>query len=166
MVTKETPIRILMIDDNEPDHRLVKVNLEKGQDMLDCSFEVDWAADMKIARTMIANSSYDALLLDVFIDGHAWQDNLKELQKIHTGTLMLITGVKDDAMSIEASKAGADDYIVKQEISPASFARALQYRIERVRSVLGLGNIKDNANVTDMMKQLEELKRVFLSNDH
>ena len=155
-----------MIDDNEPDYRLIKLNLDKGQNNLGWSFELDWAADMKAARVMLTDEQYDAILLDVFLGGSDWKDNLRDLKALHSGTIILITGVKDDTMTVEASRAGADDYIVKQEISPDSFARALRYRIERVRSLLGLGNSKASANVVDMLKQMEELKRVFLSDDH
>jgi len=102
------PYRILYVDDEEELRFLVKNQLSSE------GFEVDTADDGDTALAMAGGKEYDVILLDIRMprmNGLEVLKNLKQ-QKIATRVIML-TGVDDLGVALEAVKSGAIDYLTK-----------------------------------------------------
>ena len=101
-------ISILFVDDEDSLRILVpnQLGLE--------GFSVDSADDGDTAVEMLAKKSYDVILLDIRMPRMNGIDVLKHLKdrKIASRVIML-TGVDDLTVALEAVKNGANDYVTK-----------------------------------------------------
>ena len=101
-------ISVLYVDDEESLRVLVpnQLNME--------GFSVETADDGDTAVGMLARKPYDVILLDVRMPRMNGIEVLKHVknQKINSRVVML-TGVDDLAVALEAVKNGANDYVTK-----------------------------------------------------
>ena len=68
--------------------------------------------------------------------------------------IVVLSGLADDATTIEAVKLGAQDYLVKGEVSGSMLVRVLRYAIERKQAEETLRAERDfSAQVMDTMGQ-------------
>ena len=106
MAQKKTSI--LYVDDEDTLRELVNDQLSLE------GFVVDTADDGDTAMTKLEKNEYDVVLLDVRMPRMSGIEVLKQikLKKIHTRIVML-TGVDDLAVALEAVKNGANDYLTK-----------------------------------------------------
>jgi len=78
--------------------------------------------------------NYDLILLDLSLpDGQGLKtfESLNEV--IRSKPIVVLTGLKDENLAIEAVKLGAQDYILKKDMSARALNRAINYAYERKR---------------------------------
>jgi two-component system, sensor histidine kinase len=121
-------IEILLIEDNPGDARLIKEFL--GETGL--AFELDWVESLSQGLKRLDGK--DAILLDLTLPDSNGLDTFK---KIHFEApalpIIVLTGNDDDALSSKALQEGAQDYLVKGQVSGQILARSIRYAIERKR---------------------------------
>ncbi len=103
-----SPISILYVDDEETLRMLVpnQLNME--------GFTVDTADDGDTAVEMMTKKFYDVLLLDIRMPRMNGIEVLKHVkEKKITSRVIMLTGVDDLTVALEAVKNGANDYITK-----------------------------------------------------
>jgi PAS domain S-box-containing protein len=122
-------IRILFIEDDEDDYVLIRDLLEDSEYM---NFTVDWQADVGEALKALEKSDYDVYLIDFRLGE---QNGLTVIEEaIENGCespLILITGKGDSAIDFAAMKAGAFDYLTKENLTTELIERSIRYSIER-----------------------------------
>lgn len=99
---------VLYVDDEETLRSLV-------QDQLTLEgFSVETADDGDTAVSMVSKKTYDVILLDVRMPRMSGMEVLKHLKqkKVYSRVIML-TGVDDLGVALEAVKNGANDYLTK-----------------------------------------------------
>jgi len=103
----DTPMRILVVDDERPIRRFLRIALEAS------GYKVDEAETGRIGLSAAATGGPDAILLDLGlpdIDGKKVVTAIREWSRVP----ILILSVRDaEAEKIAALDAGADDYITK-----------------------------------------------------
>ncbi len=123
------PIRILLIEDNPGDARLIKEYLGE---MTGTTFELDVVG--KLSEGLKHLDGKDAVLLDLALPDSAGFDTFK---KIHSQApalpVIVLTGNDDDALAFKAVQEGAQDYLVKGQVSSQLLVRSIRYAIERKR---------------------------------
>jgi signal transduction histidine kinase len=121
-------IEILLIEDNPGDAHLIKEFL--GETGL--AFELDWVESLSQGLKRLDGK--DAILLDLTLPDSNGLDTFK---KIHFEApalpIIVLTGNDDDALSSKALQEGAQDYLVKGQVSGQILARSIRYAIERKR---------------------------------
>ncbi len=127
----ETPLRILLIDDDEDEYIL-------HRDLLnECSrgrYELDWIPDYDEGLADLTAGNHNAYLIDYRLGGRTGLDLLRSMRDAGIDRAMIIlTGQTDDSVDQLAMEAGASDYLVKGETRAAELERAIRYAIERVR---------------------------------
>ncbi len=126
------PIRVLLIEDNPGDARLVKENLAVAGTQL---FHLDWAPDLAAGLAHLAANSVDAILLDL---GLPDSSGFATFEKVHARAprvaTILLTGLEDDALAAKAVHSGAQDYLVKGDVNDRLLGRMIRYAIERKRA--------------------------------
>jgi two-component system, cell cycle sensor histidine kinase and response regulator CckA len=126
-----SPIRALLIDDDEDDYILTRDWFDEFQS-LDCQLE--WVNNYHAGLDAMA-SHYDVYLIDYRL-GEV--DGLELLRQAIAGgccaPIILLTGRGDRAIDIEAMKAGAADYLEKSQLNAALLERSIRYALERRRS--------------------------------
>jgi signal transduction histidine kinase len=128
---KEKALRILLVEDNAGDVRLLREMFSKEKPD---SFELTHLLRMSEAVVHLAKGGVDIVLLDMGLpDGHG----LDTVRRAHAAApdvpLIVLTGLDDESLASEAMKEGAQDYLIKGQIENRALPRALRHAIERHR---------------------------------
>jgi PAS domain S-box-containing protein len=122
-------IHALLIEDDPDDILLLKealVDIGLGKIRLDC-------AD-RLSRGLIqlGAQDYDVILLDLNLPDSRGLDTLTTtVKRFPRIPVVVLSGLADDAITVEAVRRGAQDYIVKSDISGPLVLRVVRYAIER-----------------------------------
>ncbi len=120
-----TPIRILLIDDDEVDRMTVRRALSAA----DLHHELVEAADGATGFGLAQAGEYDCVLLDYRLPDVDAFDLLRDLQSPEGGrkAVLMLTGEADPEVAVKLMRAGALDHLAKSELSPSGLARAIRY---------------------------------------
>jgi two-component system, cell cycle sensor histidine kinase and response regulator CckA len=123
------PIRVLLVDDDEDDYILTRDWFREFQ-VTGC--ELEWVDNFQAARDAIALSKHDIYLVDYRLGKHNGLELLREaLNNGNSAPIILLTGLGDREIDIEAMKAGAADYLEKSQLNAPLLERSIRYAIER-----------------------------------
>ncbi|MCP3102125.1 hybrid sensor histidine kinase/response regulator [Myxococcus sp. K15C18031901] len=134
--TDARPLRLLLVEDNPGDARLLQ---EELRDMPSVRCEVTHVTRLSEAVRVVQGAAVDAVLLDLSLpDGHGLGNIPPLLQAAPAVPLVVLTGTDDERLAVRAVHEGAQDYLVKGQVSGPLLVRALRYAIERKRVEEGL----------------------------
>lgn len=119
-------LRVLVIDDNADDRRLI---CEAMEATVEFSLEVDEAANVIDARRRILERSHDAILVDHRLGGVSGLDLIRDLHEVASGPMIVVTDTDDPEIDRQAQRAGAHDYLLKHEIHASWIGRTLRYAV-------------------------------------
>ena len=123
----DEPLRVLIVDDDEDDYLLTR---ELLKDVAGTRYQVDWADSGDAALGIIARERHDAYLFDYRLGPMTGVDLLLELrERGRSIPVILLTGMQDFEIDLEAMEAGAADYLVKGQITPQLLERSLRYAV-------------------------------------
>ena len=126
------PIRVLLVDDDEDEYLMAR-NLLSEVDTE--SYDVSWAADYDTGLETAERNEHDVLLIDYQLGEHNGLELLRDALRIGCrAPMILLTGHGDRRVDVEAMRAGADDYLVKDSIDSLQLERAIRYALERSRA--------------------------------
>jgi signal transduction histidine kinase len=87
---------------------------------------------LDLAIQYLSHAHCDVVLLDLSLPDSQGLDTVKRLQaNIPNIPVIVLTGMYDRKLALQAVAGGAQDYLVKGQISAPLLERALQYAIER-----------------------------------
>lgn len=123
------PIRILLIDDNLPDRIRYRRMLQRTPG----EYEVVEAEDGHSGLAAL-DGRFAAVLLDQDLPDLQGLDVLDDIRKrANAPPVVMLTGEEDAAVSIEALRRGASDYLMKRRIDDDRLMRAVNGAIEKAR---------------------------------
>lgn len=123
------PIRVLLIEDEPADARLVQIAL---RDALGVSFDVTWATTLDDARRRLQQQAFEIVLLDLSLPDSAGLDTLHNIKPIaHGAEIIVLTGLSDIEFALNTLYAGCADYLVKNDFSADSLVRTIRYSLQR-----------------------------------
>jgi len=125
------PIRILLVEDNPGDARLIKETLS---DAAADQFELDFTERLDLALEQVAQHEYDVVLLDLTLPDSS---GLQTFERMHaqapTVPTIVLTGLNVESLGTEAVQKGAQDYLIKGQLDTPLLVRSVRYAIERKR---------------------------------
>jgi two-component sensor histidine kinase/CheY-like chemotaxis protein len=122
-------MKILVIEDNIPDMELIR---ELLYDYRPDSYDVLHVERLSAAIPYLSDSGIDIILSDLGLPDSQGIETLRTLKKYSGDVpIVVLTGLDNEMLGIEALKEGAQDYLVKGQMSGLSLARSLRYAIER-----------------------------------
>ena len=125
----DNPIRVLLIEDNKGDARLIQEIISETTWGL---FEIQVTEKLLEGIDALSGSIFDMVLLDLSLPDSSGLDTLAKIQANAPQTpVVVLTGHDDDLMAIEAVRRGAQDFLVKGHIDAELISRAIRYSIER-----------------------------------
>jgi diguanylate cyclase (GGDEF)-like protein/PAS domain S-box-containing protein len=137
---------LLLIEDNPGDARLLR---EMFADVGSHHMQMTQVACMRDAEQVLTESVVDIILLDL---GLPDTQGLRAVQRAHAAApripLVVLTGLDDEDVALQALQEGAQDYLVKGQIETRGLLRALRYAIERKSMEEALFVAKERAQVT------------------
>jgi len=129
-------LKVLLIEHDEAFARAVAGMLEQSRDSIGTVTTVA-ALDAGIAR--LAESHCDVAILEFFLPDGAGLANIAMLRAAAPRVPVIVLGAADDeAIAIEAVHAGAQDYLVKGQLSPRWLSHSIRYAMERHRADVAL----------------------------
>ncbi len=127
------PIRVLLVDDDEDEYIITRRIISE---IVGRTHLLDWASSYAQGLALIEEANHDIYLIDYRLDEHTGLDLLQEaIAQGCTQPIILLTGQEDREVDIQAMKAGAWDYLVKDRIDAPMLERAIRYTLEH-RKVL------------------------------
>lgn len=125
------PIRVLMIEDDMDDVLLLKESLREAGA---AKIELTHADRLSVGLKQLAEKRHDVVLLDLNLPDSRGLATLQGLLRQAPRIPVVVTsGLADDLTTLEAVRQGAQDYLVKGEITGPILLRVLRYAIERKR---------------------------------
>jgi DNA-binding response OmpR family regulator len=124
-------IKILLIEDNPGDVRLIREMLAEVPGV---SWELESTGRLSTGLECLAKKQPDIILLDLGLPDSQGLDTLvKAYAQVKTVPIVVLTGLDDEAIAIEAVRHGAQDYLIKGQIHGRALWRIVRYAIGRKR---------------------------------
>jgi diguanylate cyclase (GGDEF)-like protein/PAS domain S-box-containing protein len=137
---------VLLIEDNPGDVRLLREMFSQHDAY---STELMHVESMSDAEALLSQRGVDIILLDL---GLPDVEGLDAVRRAHGAAprvpLVVLTGMDDESLALQALQQGAQDYLVKGQIEPRPLLRALRHAIERKFMEEALFAEKERAQVT------------------
>ena len=119
MVPGRRPISVLLVEDN-PDHvHLIERRLRDGG--------VDVRRAFSGKEALEALEGVDLVLLDYRLPDMSGLETLQEIRRLDGPSVVMVTGMGSEEIAVEAMRAGAIDYVVKDN----TYLRMLPEVVER-----------------------------------
>lgn len=135
-------IHAMLIEDDPDDVLLLKDSLAdigSGKIKLDCTDR------LSKGLIQLGSQPYDVILLDLNLPDSSGLDTLNTtVKRFPRLPVVILSGLADDAITVDAVRRGAQDYLVKGEISGPLVMRVVRYAIERkqVEAVLRASELR------------------------
>ncbi|MEI1375573.1 response regulator [Nostoc sp. UHCC 0926] len=142
-------IKVLLVEDNPGDVFLLQEFLKEVTTVV-----VDLIRVVRLSEALnyLAKEIFDVILLDLSLpDGQGLETFVITHNHAKATPIIVLTGIDDQTLAIRAMQQGAQDYLLKGQVTGDLLVRSMRYAIERQRA--------DNA-----LRQSEERFRVALKN--
>ena len=144
-------IQLLLIEDNPGDRRLILEALHETNALVQTSTQYRLQTADRLDRGLETLTAHPPalVLLDLSLpDSSGLGTVVSFVAAAPEVAVVVLTGLDDEALAIKALHSGAQDYLVKGEISPSLLRRALPYAIERKRGEVALRESEQFAHAT------------------
>jgi len=149
-------IEILLFEDNPGDAGLIEEMLEEFASF---PYELKNVETLNEGLNLLKESPFDVILSDL---GLPDSDGIDTFLEIHARNsripIIILTGINDEKIGIDAVKKGAQDYLVKGQVDGRLLKRSIQYSIERKKAeekVQNLANIVESSNDAIITRSLD-----------
>jgi len=148
-------LRVLLVEDYEPDARLLVRELERGGYEV-WSHRVQTAADL---RSALAGQSWDVAFCDHTMPGFGGMAGLRILRETASDLpVIIVSGTTDEKTAAQALKSGARDFLVKGDLS--RLVHAVQRQLKAVESG------RAEQTVDRQVRSLEQRLRLIMETVH
>ncbi len=125
-------IKVLLVEDDDLDAHLTQDILAEWSIE---QFAVTHVARLSEALTRLGKERFDAVLLDLSLPDGYGLTTLRQVQAASpTIPIIVLSGVSDQTLALQAVQNGAQDYLVKGQSQPELLTRSIRYAMERKRA--------------------------------
>lgn len=122
-------LKVLLVEDNEDDFIIIRDLLGESESV---SFDLSWAAEAEEGLEWIESYAPDICLVDYRLGESTGVELLREVRKRGCqAPVILLTGQSAHEIDEQAMKAGASDYLVKDQLQAESLERAIRHAMDR-----------------------------------
>jgi two-component system cell cycle sensor histidine kinase/response regulator CckA len=154
-------IHVLLVEDNPGDARLIFEMLNEVDLGM---FEVEGVDHLSVALARLEHAGIDVVLLDLGLpDSQGLDTFLRTQNGAPHEPIVVISGLDDERLALDAVRAGAQDYLVKGRVEGPLLARVLRYAIERKRAETALAASESHYRASEQrFRELaENVREVF-----
>jgi two-component system sensor histidine kinase/response regulator len=170
-------IKILLIEDNEVDARLIREYLRNAssteEDVSSAMFDLTIKNSLSSGLEFLATKDAHAVLLDLNLPDSV---GLETFSKIHKKKpkipILILTGLSDRELAVKAVREGAGDYLVKGEVDDRLLRRSISYAIERKKSeeelLLAQNNLEKKVveRTIELKERYDEIEQLVYAISH
>ena len=154
---QDNKLNILLVEDNPGDARLIKEMINESSRN---SFNLIFADNLSKAIEIMEKYNLDAVLLDLGLPESKGFDTFsKVIKKISTLPIIILTGLDDEETAIKAVRNGAQEYLVKGDITGTLLTRSIYYAIERKTTENAL--IESKKKIDDLNELLKVINKIL-----
>lgn len=126
---EDSVIKILLVEDNPGDARLVKETLADAEGL---DFQLTHVERLSEARKALGKDQFDVVLLDLMLPDKPRMGSLIEIHdQARRVPIVVLTGMDDDMVESWSMEEGAQDYVVKGKYDQQSLVRSIRHAIQR-----------------------------------
>ncbi len=130
ILTDKDLIKVLLVEDDEVDKRLVERLLAKYPQPIE--FAIESVDRLSTAIEYLGSRNYDIILLDLGLPDSRGIETIRRVSEINPHIpIVVLTGLDDEEMGLLAIKNGATDYLVKGLPLDNLLVRTVLYALER-----------------------------------
>jgi signal transduction histidine kinase/DNA-binding response OmpR family regulator len=156
MMSPKDTMAVLVVDDNPGDRDLVSAYLEETRS----EYLVSCAPSLTSALDFLSKNDVDVVLLDLGLpDSQGIQTFRRFHETVPDLPIVVMTGLDDDRVGIEAVRRGAQDYLVKGHTAPEVLNRSLRYAVERHGAEAKIKHLNQMLKAIRHVDQLIERER-------
>jgi len=125
------PLKVLLVEDNPGDARLIREMLEEARA---AKFKLLHVDRLDEGLKCLTQQTLDLILLDLSLpDSQGLDTFIKTYTQATKVPIVVLTGLDDETLAVRTIQLGAQDYLIKGELNKNILVRALCYAIERHR---------------------------------
>jgi sigma-B regulation protein RsbU (phosphoserine phosphatase) len=122
-------INLLLVEDNLDDVHFLRMLLNKASGV---RFQVELARNLEESLAHLAKGGMDLVLLDLTLPETTGMETFHAIKsQAHDVPIIVLSGLDDETLALNAMHAGAEDYLVKGRVDTQLITRAATYAIER-----------------------------------
>lgn len=130
----EEALQIILVEDNEGDVRLLQ-EIFSEVDIIELNLK--HVAFLGEAVEKLKTQNFDLILLDLMLPDSFGLETLTRMQQAAPALpIIVLTAIVDEALAVQAVQSGAQDYLIKGEISSHLLVRSIRYAIVRQRQLV------------------------------
>ncbi len=148
----EQTTKILFIDREHGEYLLIADILSQVRHV---EYDLTWCNQLDTALPKILSQDYDLVLLDYYWGDQTARDllNAARVQACQT-PIVVMTDEMETEVDREAIRAGASDYMIKDQIDAQLLERTLRYAIERKQTELHLARLAHYDPLTEIPNRI------------
>ena len=147
-------VKVLLVEDNELDRRMVVHHLSNHPDV---GFDVVSRPTLGQALEVLDTVDFDCVLLDLTLPDSAGLAPVDAmLDRPDTGPVVVLSGLDDPTVALEAVQRGAQDYVTKRTMDGELLARSIRYAITRFAAETELHTTRE---LLSLMHERERIAR-------
>jgi K+-sensing histidine kinase KdpD len=171
-------IRVLLIEDNEIDAKIIKAYLKDASryeenEASSIAFDLTWKSSLSSGLQFLSINDVDAVLLDLNLPDSVGLETFFNIHKKNPKIpILILTGLCDREMAVRAVREGAGDYLVKGEVDDRLLRRSISYAIERKKSEEALLSAQNNLEkkvqerTIELKERYDEIEQLVYAISH
>lgn len=163
------PLKVLLIEDHPLDARLIQIMLAEAGTGL---FALERVDRLSAGLARLARGDISMVLLDLSLpDSHGLRTFTNLRASVPQLPIIVMSGLDDQNVAVQAVHEGAQDYLVKGQVTGPLLVRAMRYALERVRTAEQLARYAEalrerNALMQADLNMAREIQQVFLPQEY
>ena len=144
-------IKVLLVEDNDVDAELTQDLLSEWSME---EFQITRAKTLTEGFLFLSRDQFDAVLLDLSLPDAFGLPTVRQVHAMNPAVpVVVLSGVTDQSLALQAVQQGAQDYLVKGQGHPELLARAIRYAIERKRAEEHLTHLAQYDHLTGLVNR-------------
>lgn len=130
----DIPTKVLLIEDSPDDAMLIQ---EELAEVRGSPFDLQHVDRLSEGLERLDQGGIDVVLLDLSLPDSQGLDSLaRVLAQGPDVPVVVLTGLEDESLALEAVRRGSQDYLVKGQVGGPLLERSIRYAIERRRLLM------------------------------
>jgi two-component system cell cycle response regulator len=136
---KARPIRVLLVEHEPADLDGLRESLAQSRSG---HIDLEWTSELTAGLARLSQGGIDAVLLDLELPD---SEGIVTFERAYAFApdvpIVVLTSVDDEEVAIGTVQGGAQDYLVKSDVSPPMVVKAIRYAVERHRLLSALRSL-------------------------
>ena len=149
-------LKVLLVEDNRADAALIEEMIRQpdAAGSYDVNYQLVHKEMLRDALKYLAENTVDVILLDLSLPDSKGIETIEKMgEREKNAPIIVLTGLDDDAVAIQALQHSIQDYLNKNKTDSILLHRSIRYSMER------FNNIREKERlITELKEALDNIK--------